>query len=117
MPGNAYRMSGMGASFRPARACPVMAGPHVAPAENDEGALVIADVVTRDASVGIRVALWRCRYCGIQLAGLGRADVPVGDGTAGTGIDVQEFTWLEEAPVPLLAAGTPGRLAVLEETT
>jgi hypothetical protein len=108
MPGFAYRMSGGGASFRPARACPVAAGPHIAPLDRGEGALVIADVVTVDAAVGIRVVLWRCQYCGIQLAGLGRADVPVGDGAPGTGIDVQEFTWLEEAPVPLLAA-VPGR--------
>jgi hypothetical protein len=102
MPGNAYRMSGMGTSFRPARSCPVLPGPHVAPAENDEGPLVVADVATRDGTVGVRVVLWRCRFCGIQLTGLGRMDVPVGDGSPGTGLDVQEFTWLEEAPVPLL---------------
>jgi hypothetical protein len=107
VPGNAYRMSGMGASFRPARACPVTTGPHVAPLDRSEGALVVADVTTRDASVGVRVVLWRCAYCGIQLTGLGRNDAPVGDGSPGTGLDVQEFTWLEEAPVPLLAA-VPG---------
>jgi hypothetical protein len=114
MPGFAYRMSGGGASFRPARSCPVSAGPHVAPLDADEGALVMADVVTADRAVGVRVVLWRCQYCGIQLAGLGRADVPVGDGTPGTGVDVQEFTWLEEAPVPLLAT-VPGRAAAEQE--
>jgi hypothetical protein len=96
-------MSGMGASFRPARSCPVMGGPHVAPLDRSEGALVVADVATSDRAIGVRVVLWRCQYCGIQLTGLGRMDVPVGDGSPGTGLDVQEFTWLEEAPVPLLA--------------
>jgi hypothetical protein len=113
MSGFAYRMSGLGASFRPARPCPVMNGPHIAPGDRAEGALVLADVITADASVGVRVVLWRCRYCGIQLTGLGRADIPPGDGSPGTGIDVQEFTWFEEAPVPLLTAGNghaaPGR--------
>jgi hypothetical protein len=104
MPGNAYRMSGGGTSFRSARPCPVTAGPHVAPLDRSEGALVVADMVTRDRSAGVRVVLWRCQYCGIQLTGLGRADIPVGDGAPGTGLDVQEFTWMEEAPVPLLAA-------------
>jgi hypothetical protein len=108
-------MSGLGTSFRPARSCPVLPGPHVAPLDRSEGALVVADVVTRDASVRVRVVLWRCQYCGIQLTGLGRADLPVGDGTPGTGIDVQEFTWLEEAPVPLLAS-VPGHPAALKET-
>ena len=108
MPGNAYRMSGLGASFRPARPCPVAAGPHIAPLDASEGALVVADVATADASVGVRVVLWRCQYCGIQLTGLGRSGLPVGDGAPGTGLDVQEFTWLEEAPVPLLYP-VPGR--------
>jgi hypothetical protein len=115
MPGNAYRMSGGGTSFRPARACPVSAGPHVAPLDRSEGALVVADVTTRDASVGVRVVLWRCQYCGTQLTGLGRAGLPVGDGRPGIGLDVQEFTWLEEAPAPLLAA-VPGYAEAEQES-
>jgi len=96
MPGQAFAMSGMGASFRPAGPCPVMRGPHCMP--DGDGSYMVADAATRDGTAGVRVALWRCRYCGTQLTGIGRL---------GENADVQEFTWLEEAYVPL--AARPGR--------
>jgi hypothetical protein len=96
MPGQAHAMSGMGASFRPARPCPVMKGPHCAP--DEPGSFMVADAAVRDGTAGVRLSLWRCRYCGAQLTGIGRL---------GEDADIQEFTWLEEAGVPLVSA--PGR--------
>ena len=95
MPGQAYAMSGMGASFRPAGRCPVMAGPHCMP----EAAVsfMVADAATADRTAGVRLVLWRCRFCGTQLTGTGQL---------GEDADVQEFTWLEEAPVLLPASRT-----------
>jgi hypothetical protein len=90
----AFRMSGMGASFRPAGACPVMNGPHVAPVQ--ERGFMLADAATADGTASARLVLWRCQFCGTLLTGIGRSDVPVGDGEPGTGAAGQEFTWLEE---------------------
>ncbi len=107
MPGQAFLMSGMGASFRPAQACPVMNGPHVGPDPGDAGGILVADAATRDGLSAVRVVLWRCRFCGTQLTGLGRADIPADDG-----LGTQEFTWLEEAVAVLVS---PARSAI-EET-
>jgi hypothetical protein len=96
MPGQAYAMSGMGASFRPAGPCPEARGPHCKP--DGDGSFMVADAATRDGTAGARVVLWRCRFCGARLTGIGRL---------GEEADTQEFTWLEEAGVPL-AAG-PGK--------
>lgn len=111
MPGHAFLMSGMGASFRPAGPCPVMNGPHCA--GTDDGAFMVADARTGDGSAAVRVALWRCRFCGALLAGLGRPEDGAAAAGPGEGIDVQEFTWLEEAAV--LRAPEPAR--ALEEET
>lgn len=106
MPSQAFLMSGMGASFRPAAPCPVMNGPHCAP--DEDGSYMVADAATGDHSAAVRLVLWRCRFCGTLLAGLGRADDgPVQSGY-GTGIDVQEFTWLEETVTLLSARRDPG---------
>lgn len=101
MPSQAFLMSGMGASFCPAGPCPVTDGPHCAP--DSERSFMVADATTGDRSAQVRLVLWRCRFCRALLAGLGRADESPVQSGYGTGVDVQEFTWLEEA-VPLLAA-------------
>jgi hypothetical protein len=101
----AFRMSGMGASFRPAGACPVMNGPHAAP--GSERGFMVADAATADGTASARLVLWRCQFCGTLLTGIGRSDVPVGDGAPGTGAAGQEFTWLEEN-VPALASTAAG---------
>lgn len=94
MPGQAFLMTGMGASFRPAGPCPVMDGPHCAP--DDDGSWMVADAATRDQSATVRLVLWRCRFCGVQVTGIGHTGVL--QPGQGEGVDVQEFTWLEAAP-------------------
>lgn len=96
MPALAYAMSGMGASFRPAGPCLVVRGPHCKP--DDDGSYMMAEAATRDRTAGVRLVLWRCRFCGTQLTGVGRL---------GEDADTQEFTWLEDAAVPLEAG--PGK--------
>ncbi len=93
-------MSGEAAPFRAAGPCPVTRGPHCA----DPESYLVADAAVRDRSAAVRLAVWRCQYCGTLLAGIGR---PRGvlDGSPGSRaeVDAQEFTWLEEA-VTLLNA-------------
>lgn len=98
MPPEAFLMTGAATPFRLAEPCPVMQGPHCGPVE--EGSFLVADAVTRDRSASIRVALWRCQFCGVLMIGLGQTG-PALDGPPGTGVHIQEFTWLEE-PAALL---------------
>src|SRR5437773_11145420 len=93
MPANIHLMSGLGAGggFRPAQSCPVAealgSGAYMSH-QGDEDSYLIADAATKSGSAAVRIVLWRCVYCGVLLAGLGRAD---GEPRAD-----QEFTWLEE---------------------
>lgn len=101
-----YLMAGPGGAYQPAGSCPVAeaimgtdyAAHHGVPSEPDS--FMVADMMTKDGSASIRVALWRCQYCNTLLIGVARAGVPV-DGPPGTGVSVQEFTWLEET-IPVL---------------
>jgi hypothetical protein len=61
----------------------------------DRGSFAVADMVTADGAASVRVALWRCGFCGRVLAGVGRAG-PALDGPPGTGVHAQPFAWLEE---------------------
>src|SRR5215831_5092776 len=106
MPPEAFLMTGGAAPFRPARACPVSGGPHEG--GSGDGSWMVADAAVADGTAVVRVALWRCRMCGTLLAGIGRPSADLGDGP-GTGVHVQEFTWLEGTEAVIL--GSPARAA------
>ena len=73
-------------------------GPHHGPTYPKS--FLVADAATTDKTASVRVAVWCCAPCGALLVGLGKTG-PRLDGPPGTGVHVQEFTWLEESPVPL----------------
>lgn len=98
MPPEAFMMTGGASPFRVADACLVTQGPHIAPRE--QGAFLVADAATRDRSATVRVVAWRCQFCGVLLVGIGRTDAPI-DSEPGSGVHLQEFTWLEEDVVLL----------------
>lgn len=95
----------MDTPFRIADSCPVMDGSHEG--NRLEGNFLVADAVTADGTASVRIALWRCAACGVQLVGIGKTG-PDLDGPPGTGVHVQEFTWLEEQVVLIGSREGPG---------
>ena len=110
MPETPALRAGAGESFRPAGGCPVAsrwgAGEPVSH-QGDAGSFLVADAAVRDGSAAVRLALWRCVWCGALVAGIAPAD--------GDPDDTREFTWLEEAAVPAPDARDhdPARPAVI----
>jgi hypothetical protein len=98
MPPEAFLMSGSAETFQLADQCPVTKGPHRG--NPVAQSYLLADATVRDRSASVRIALWRCKPCGALLVGLGQTG-PALDAPHGTGVHVQEFTWLEEIPVLL----------------
>ena len=88
-----FLMTGESAPFRPADTCPVVKGPHGHAPEKES--FMVADAATADQSAAVRLVLWRCQFCGVLIAGVGHAGVPVD--RPGHGIHSQAFTWLEES--------------------
>jgi hypothetical protein len=98
MPSEVFLMTGLAAPFIPAEPCPVLDGPHARSPE--EGSYMVADAATRDRSAAIRIALWRCGYCGVLLTGIGHQSGRLTGNRADRAntaeVDAQEFTWLQE---------------------
>jgi hypothetical protein len=99
MPTEAFLMTGAATPFRQAEPCPVLDGPHGRSPE--DGSYLVADATTRDGSAAVRIAVWRCSYCGVLVTGIGRLTGNLsltGSRENRMLIDSQEFTWLEETP-------------------
>ena len=98
MPFEAFLMTGAAAPFTLAEPCPVMDGPHCGNPE--VSAFMVADATTRDGTATIRVVMWRCRYCGVLVTGIGHPrgnpDSSRADRVNTAAVDAQEFTWLQE---------------------
>lgn len=82
-------MVGGGDDYRPAEGCPVAMekfghGEYLAHRGSPDSFLVALASV-KDGSAAVRIALWKCVFCGMTLVGLGVPDGELGH---------QDFTWL-----------------------
>jgi hypothetical protein len=93
MAASQYLMVGGGDAFVPARGCPVAMEKYgngqYFPHHGDSSRFFAGEVRVRDDdSATIRLAVWRCVYCGVTLVGIGNTYEPEVTDT--------ELTWFEE---------------------
>lgn len=83
---------GGGDAFIPAQGCPVATEKYgngqYLPHQGDNGSFLAAEARVHDGSAVIRLALWRCVYCGAVLVGVGNMNEAE--------INDTELTWFEE---------------------
>lgn len=84
-------MVGGDEEFVPAKGCPVamrqFADGEYFPHNGDPDRFLAAEVQVHDGSAKIRLALWRCVYCGVMVVGLGDTKAA---------ITSSQMTWFEE---------------------
>ena len=92
MPDNRTLQVGGGDDYLLAAGCPVASqkfghGGYMSH-RGDPESFLVAEARVRDGSASVRVAVWRCVFCGKTVVGLGDPAEPVG---------AQDYTWLEKA--------------------
>ncbi len=92
MPDNRVLMVGGGDDYLPAGGCPVAGekygnGEYIAHA-GDPDSFLVAEARVKDNSASVRIAVWKCVFCGTTLVGLGVPEEP---------LNAQDYTWMERA--------------------
>jgi hypothetical protein len=85
-------MVGGGDAYRPAESCSVASekygnGEYMAH-QGPSDSFLVAEAKVKDGSARVRIALWRCSFCGAVLVGLGDPEEDVQE---------QEYAWFERA--------------------
>lgn len=90
MPDNRVLMVGGGDGYMAAGSCPVASEKYGNGADlvhqGDPGSFLVALASVKDGSAAVRLALWRCVFCGSTLVGLGDPEEELGG---------QDFAWFE----------------------
>jgi hypothetical protein len=92
MPDNRVLMVGAGDDYLPAAGCPVASqqfgnGGYMAH-QGSPDSFLVAEARVKNGSTSVRVAVWKCVFCGATLVGLGDPAQP---------LNAQDFTWLERS--------------------
>lgn len=92
MPDSRVLLVGGGDGYIPAASCPVAeensgTGEYMSH-QGDFSSFLVAEARVKDGSASVRVAVWRCVFCGNTLVGLGD---PAEE------LDKQSFTWMERS--------------------
>lgn len=90
MPENRVLMVGGADDYLPAAGCSVASEKHgggeYMAHQGDQQSFLVAEARVKDGSAAVRVAVWKCVFCGTVLVGLGDPLAP---------LDQQDFTWME----------------------
>lgn len=93
MPPNEFLRVGGGDAYQPAESCPVLSekygGGEYMSHQGHPDSFLVAEAQVKDSSARVRLALWKCSFCGTVLVGLGDPD----DALSAE----QEYSWFERA--------------------